>query len=85
MRIISASLLAISITGCAQFTQTAQQQDGEATLKTYQLEQRLLPACDAGAWQLNDLLWFDSSIPVDNSPEQQVFDKSGRKCLMKFN
>lgn len=80
MRPVTAIILILAITGCAQ--KTVIDEEGNTELSPQLAE---LPQCNASAWQLDGLLWFDSSIPVDNKPAQQVFDSAGRKCLMLFN
>lgn len=86
MRLMTAAAVMVALTGCAgQSTQQAQQGggvqqagvDGQQTLAS-------VPLCDANAWQLDGMLWFDSSQPVDSEPRQQVFDSAGRECLMQF-
>lgn len=86
MRSIAVAAVVVALTGCAsQSNQQAQQggvvqqagEGGQPALAS-------VPLCNANAWQLDGMLWFDSSQPVDNQPRQRVFDSAGRECLMQF-
>lgn len=83
MRFSALAILVMTASGCAQQSQQSSQTLTE--LPPHVAAQAELPDCNASAWQLDGLLWFDSNQPVDSRTSQTVFDSAGRKCVMNFN
>lgn len=86
MRLAITVALTMTLIGCANFdlshqgtttTNNSASKSGASTTEA-------LPPCNASAWQLDGLLWFDASKKINNRPEQAVFDSAGRQCLMQF-
>lgn len=84
MRLVIIASLVLAVTGCAQH-QSAEQRTVKSATSERGTENVNLPLCNASAWQLDGLVWFDSSEPVNDQPTQAIFDSAGRKCLMRFD